>query len=181
MTTEITSGLLFLADGVQAYLDDHNVGTKVFATFNREHFRQINQGEGTANRIVFLFGGDDDDEELGNLTGARQNSGHGRNPRELFTWEKRGVMSVWAVDADNIDDERKQIAAIETLLEWSIRATQAVAAADLEWTGMRVGKKNQERRYGTQLLLDFMHKGPLFDVTYDVVFPQPKVARGPLT
>lgn len=179
-TTKITSGLLALADGVQAYLDDANVGTKVFATFNREHARQINQGDGSANRICFMFGGLDDDEDLGELTGARQNSGTGRNPRELYTWEKRGVMSIWAVDALFLDDERKQITAIENLFEWAMRAVQDVAKADFRPGKIRVAKKPSENRYGVELLVDFVHKGPLFDITYQVAKPSPALERGPV-
>lgn len=179
MRTFNTSGLLVLVDGVRDFFDQHNMsGTVVAVTFNRERFRQINQGAGTANRVVFLFGGLDDDEEIGELTGARHNSGTGRNPRELFTWEKRGVVSIWAVpDADHLDDERAQIAAIEDLLEKTVQAVQATAAADVHWGRVRVGKNAKEQRYGTELLVDFVHKGPLFDVAYDVVTPQPKIAR----
>jgi hypothetical protein len=174
---EIVSGLLTLVDGVQAYFDKRNLGTKVFATFNRERFRQNNQGEGTCNRVAFLFGGEDDDENLGELTAASHNSGNARNPRELFTWEKRGVCSVWAVDTSAPDDERVQIAAIENLLEQTVRAVQFVARADLKWTRMRVGKGSREKRYGTEILLDFEHKGPLYDVTYDVVKPTGTITR----
>lgn len=181
MQPTIVSGLLTLVDGVQSYFDNTLLGTKVYATFNRERLRLINQGQGTANRLVFLFGGEDDDENLGQLTGARHNSGTGRNPRELFTWEKRGVLSIWAVDKDHLDDERAQIAAVENLLEMSVRAVQAVAKNDVKWGRMRVGKRPKENRYGTELLLDFEHKGPLFDQTYEVVTPQPQVNRGGIT
>lgn len=173
----IVSGLLTLVDGVQAYFDAAGLGTKVLATFNRERFRQRNQGDGTANRVVFLFGGEDDDETLGELVGARHNSGTSRNPRELFTWKKRGVCSIWAVDTSALEDERAQIAAIENLLEQTVRAVQNVARNDVEWGRMRVGKGPKENRYGTEILLEFEHKGPLYDVTYDVVTPGGTITR----
>ena len=181
---QVKSGLLVLVDGVRAYLDTYlGKGMTVFATFNRERFRQINQGHGTANRVVFLFGGDDDDESIGELEGARNKdtAGDPYNPRSLYTWAKRGVVSIWACDTTKTNDELAQIAAIENLFEWTMRAIQETAAKDFTPGRVRVSKDPKEQRYGVELLVDFVHRGPIFDVTLDVVYPTPKVNRGSMS
>lgn len=81
----------------------------VVAFGDREVTKQINQGTGRANRVVFAPGDDG-----GNLGGYGPPAKIGRNPRHLWEWQLTARVYVWAYDGAAPNDELAQwCAAVE--------------------------------------------------------------------
>jgi len=134
---------LFTADGTTA-----NV---VFGW--REVAKQINQGTGRANRVVFEPG---DSLALGDIGGANQ---PGRNPRPIATLSELSTVYVWAVDATAPNDELKQYTAARLLFDAVVRAIHNCAAGHAT-LGARIGyritkprwvRDNPERTFGAEI------------------------------
>lgn len=83
----------------------------------REKHKQINQGNGRANRVVFQPG--DNSGAIGAYAPARNPGG---NPRPLLTLNEKLVVFIWAFDASNPADELTQYQAVRFLHDTVIRA-----------------------------------------------------------
>src|SRR5450432_2740080 len=140
-----TSGLLYLVREVRRYFEDNDVDA-VVTIGRRERTKQINHAIHGAQRVVFIPG------DLGGRGGRRTATrSPGQNPRPLVTWEKLVLVSIWAVDHQNPHDEEAQLAALEDLFEWVVRAVQYVARADAMWGAITWTTTPVELTYGWEL------------------------------
>lgn len=170
-----TSGLIHLVRGVRQYFVEYDVDA-IVTVGRKERSKQTNQSHRSgAQRVVFIPG--DLGGRGGRLTGARS---PGQNPRPLVTWEKLALVSIWAVDGEHPHDEEKQLAAVEDLFEWTVRAVQNVARADALWGSVTWTTSPVELAFGWELLVELTHSGPLFDVASEVVRPLPVIRPLPL-
>jgi hypothetical protein len=154
----------------------------VGATGWKQREQILNQGGGGANRVLFLPGNEQGEE--GVFAQPRRTSG---NPRSLWKWERLLTMSVWSFDPSDPDNEEVQIAASDNLLEMSIQALQWFASADYilqkARSGARWGDKpamSANLPFGREVLIEFIHREPLFDVpTVVVTGVTPNVIKNP--
>lgn len=181
-----TSGILALANGMRAYFaltGPPNIVVTPCGWTQRP--RIINQGTPGANRILLIPG-----KEPGAAAGAggiltRDSRPSTTNPRALVTWRKDVTMSVWAVDTTDLHNEELQIAAVENLLELAVRAAHSavtlrnVGLAAIEWGAVRYTIPPSEMAFGKEILVEFVHKCPLFDATVETAHPQPILGRSP--
>jgi len=134
----------------------------------------LNQGPGGANRIV-VIPGDPQSGSAGQFTRGHQVSS---NPRTLLTWHKLATLSVWGVDTTGLQDEAKQAAATETLVELAVQALHnaidpatgdLLGVANITWGSPRWGAPaNTNQYFGRELLIPFTQRGPLFDQAFAV-------------
>jgi hypothetical protein len=184
------TGLPALVDGIAAYLQAQNV-TAVVELGWRKNVQQVNQGEGTANRIIVQPG--DPAGDAGELADPRQ-AGYGpravwppdpnQTPddvvgRELADWAEIATVFIWAVDAEAPEDDRRQYIAIRSLLQSFRQAAQAVARQSLdvgrlEWVNI----ENVEKQYGRELALSIVVHAPLFDLTPEIAHPSNVAVTG---
>jgi len=109
---------------------------------------------------------------LGFSTVQATGNGYEGQVRALFNWERICVVSVWAVDTSNVDDEEKQIEATETLFEWVLRAVQRQAQMTAQWGDIIwTPNKAYERAFGRELRASLVFKHPMFDVPTETVYP----------
>lgn len=182
------TGLPAFADGVAQYLQGNGVTATVVLGW-RENVQLINEGDGTANRIVIQPG--DPQGGAGELAAPRQvgtgprtiwpplpvSGPDAQSPddvvgRELADWAERATVFVWAADASAPEDERRQYIAVRGLLTWFQRAAvyvarNAVELGDLEW----VDSKDIEKQYGRELAIAMVYHSPLFDLADELVHP----------
>lgn len=183
------TGLPAFVDGVAAYLQANGIDATVTLGWH-EDAQQVNEGPGTANRIVVQPG--DPSGGAGALEAPRQ-IGPGptaiwppkpasgidkQSPddvvaRELADWAESATVFVWACDPAAPEDDRRQYIATRALLQWFLRAATNTARAafehgKLEW----VNAKNTERQYGRELALEITYHAPLFDVADELAHPQ---------
>ena len=128
----------------------------------REPTKQLNQGTGTANRIVFEPGRD---KKAGTYTKPRR---PGQNPRPLKTLVEFATVYVWAYDSDAPNDEMLQWKACRLLHDSVIRAVELsargananlpVVYSDPEWLGPN------ERRHGAELRFTLQLESQIPDV-----------------
>jgi hypothetical protein len=132
-------GALFTAEATTASL--------VFG--NRETAKQLNQGPGRANRVVFAPEG-----KAGGFVSARA---PGRNPRPLCTFVEVVTVYVHAVDTTALNDQRAQYTACRMLLDAVVRAIQLAARSqDIADLPLKIGEAqwvgdNVERQFGAEL------------------------------
>lgn len=184
-----TSGILALANGMRQYFVVNNVTNVVVTPCGwTQRPRILNQGTPGANRILLIPG-----KEPGGVAGAggtltRDSRPTTANPRALLTWRKDVTMSVWAVDTTDLHNEELQIAALENLLELAVRAAHSavdpntltnVGLAAIEWGAVRYTMPPGEMAFGKELLVEFVHKCPIFDATVQTAFPQLVLGRSP--
>lgn len=181
------TGLPAFADAVASYLAANGVSAIVDMGW-RKDVQQVNEGDGTANRIVIQPGTPDGD--AGELAAPRE-VGYGlrtiwppptnaapQSPddvvgRELDDWAERATVYVWAVDATAPEDDRRQYVAVRGLLQWFRRAAQYAARAAVEVGALRwVNIANVERQYGRELQLDLTLHAPIFDLSDEIAHPQ---------
>jgi hypothetical protein len=181
------TGLPAFVDAVASYLQSNGVSAVVELGW-RKDVQQVNEGDGTANRIVIQPGTPDGD--AGGLEAPRQ-VGYGlrtewppptdaepQSPddvvgRELDDWAERATVYVWAVDATAPEDDRRQYVAVRCLLQWFRRAAQYAARAALDVGALHwVNIANVERQYGRELQLDLTLHAPLFDLSDEIAHPQ---------
>ncbi len=175
----ILSGVAVLMAGVQNYFDSVGDGTSVRFGY-RERAKQINQGLGQANRVIFLPG--DVNGAGGKLAPTPRDVGrrelfdgpeHVATIRPLASWERQFSISIWGVDTTAPRDELKQAVATENLFEQVVRAVEGfvgaggmnVAWGAVNWT---VAKENT---FGTELLVGLALAHPLLDVPEEVGYP----------
>lgn len=170
----IESGLVALVSSVRSYFEQRNIVTSVSLGW-REAAKQVNQGAGRANRVVFIPsdpGGRGGPLSAAHQPGARH-FGNDTTARALYTWERNLVVSVWAVDADNPNDEEAQIEAVEDLFEWTIRAVHAFAFNNARWGETNWLVNPNERQFGRELRAALTFKHPMFDSPTGLAFPTP--------
>lgn len=191
-TVTFQSGLLGAVDAVRAFFAQNNVDAVVEAGWKRR-VRQDNQSANGAGRVVFTPSGSDDGDG-GKLAQVRfpgprnLRDPSATNPtkvvgsvRSLLEWERRVLVSVWAVDVDpqRREDEAAQIQAVEDLFEWTIRAVHSApgAFASVVWGSTR-WTPPLERAFGLELRFDLTFRHPMFDTPRMLVFPGGALARG---
>lgn len=135
-------------------------GTVVAAGW-RERGKQINQGSGGANRVVFIPG-DVKTGRAGNFAPVARKST--TNPAALAQLDELHTMSVWAYDGVNSNDEMAQVEAVEALLELAIQAVhfavsadtgQALGGANVKWIDKTWTISSVEITYGREVLVTF--------------------------
>lgn len=138
-----TSGLGALYDAVKADFaasdDAYSTTSVVFGT--REVARQINQGTGLANRVVF--------EPLqspvvAKLAPARMPGG---NPPRILAGDVAATVYVWAYDGTTrgaAEDERSQYEAVRNLFIRTVQAIWRANAGQVTWGDVR--KVNPDKR-----------------------------------
>lgn len=184
MSIIIRSGFLAAVQSVRAYLATNNVDAVVEVGW-RKRQRQDNQAPTGANRVVFTPSGNDAGD--GGTVGPVRFAGH-RNIRDgsdavvadvrsLANWERKALVSVWAVDNSSpakLRDEEAQIEAVETLFEWVLRAVQAApgAFAEVSWGGVSFTPP-AERSFGLELRASLTFSHPIFDKPRELVSAAP--------
>lgn len=129
MVTTFAASLLF-ADVKTRFTAEGPAGCNVVFG-RREPTKQINQGTGRANRVVFMPG--DPGGKMGKYEVAklRRNAFGQKQVRSLFTVQEILTVYVWAVDASGVDapaqsaslnDEEKQYEACRLLHDFVLRA-----------------------------------------------------------
>lgn len=168
---------------VQAYFTANSVTANVSLGW-RERTKQVNQGPGRANRVVFT---PSDESGAGGEIVAPQHVGpqfFGTAPntisaRALFDWERLVTVSVWAVDTTSPADEGKQIEAVEDLFEWVVRAVQYSRKDTALWGSVKWTVAPTELMFGRELVASLTLRHPLFDAPRDIVYPKGHVAQNP--
>ena len=181
MTVLLKSGLTALVDSVRTYFEARNVTANVSIGW-KEASKQVNQGAGRANRVVFIPS--DPSGRGGKLVGAHQpgmrtfgSPTKDASVRALYTWERQLVVSVWAVATDAPNDEERQVEAVENLFEWTIRAVHAFAFVNAQWGDVNWLAAPIERQFGRELQAGLIFRHPMFDTPAEVVYP----GLGPIT
>lgn len=184
-----TSGIIALANGMRNYITGLGVSNVVVTPCGwTQRPRILNQGTPGANRILLIPG-----KEPGSAAGAggvltRDSRPTVNNPRALLTWRKDITMSVWAVDVTDTHNEELQIAALENLLELAVQAAHSavdpdtgvnVGLAAIEWGAVRYTIPPSEMAFGKELLVEFVHKCPIFDQPVGLAHPQLVFGRSP--
>jgi hypothetical protein len=122
---------------------------------NREVGKQINQGAGRANRVVFAPG-----DDSGALGGYEPPAKIGRNPRSLWDWAIASRVYVWAYDPSAPNDEAVQWDAVTELHDVVIEAIHSYTAAFYKPTApRRLGPT--ERRFGEEVVFLLEHRQPV--------------------
>ena len=134
----------------------------------REVAKQINQGPGRANRVVFAPG--DENGGLGSYDGPVK---PGRNPRSLWDWMLLFRVYLWAYDASKPEDELVQWAAVVELHDYVMEAIHPFVAAFYKPSAAKNLAKPMERRFGKEILLLVELRQP--------VLATPKTRTGPVT
>jgi hypothetical protein len=178
----IRSGLEALVDDVGAFFKANSM-TAVVAFGQKERTKQINQGPGTANRVVFI---PHDEQGDGGELLEEGSPGAWREIRDAAgvlvgrvrqagIWERVVGVSVWGYDPTT-DTERAHYAAVEALLERTraaIKWSQA-GGGNARWdrTKTRWTVAPVELKHGAEVQVWFRLRTPLFDVAEAVGFPQ---------
>lgn len=150
----------------------------------KERAKQINQGSGRANRVVFMPS--KPDGSAGKIVKPRQVGDHQygavptANPpippagtwRPLSDWERIVYVSIWAYDGTQATDEGAQDDAVYQLFRWTQIAVQNSVGgnADFGTTNYTVPL---ERSFGLELLVDLTFQFPIPDVPEEYTRPNP--------
>lgn len=154
-----TFPILLIFDEVAALFTAEST-TAALAFGNREIAKQMNQGPGRANRVIFAPEG-----ELGEYQSARA---PGRNPRPLTTLIERATVYCHAVDTSALNDQRAQYTAARLLHDAVVRAILlaskkgAIADVPVKLSKPRWVGENVERQFGAEIAftLDVMCSVP---------------------
>lgn len=176
----ILSGVAALVAATQLYFAEVGDGTTVAFGY-RERAKQINQGLGGANRVIFLPG--DPNGAGGKLAPTPRDVGrrelddgdgnHVATIRPLASWERQFSISIWGVDKDSPRDELAQAVATEALFEHTVRAIEGFVGTggmNLAW-GAVTWTVTKENAFGTELLVGLALAHPLLDAPEEVGFP----------
>lgn len=153
-------GLLQLVRDVREVFAEEGVTANVVLG-EREAPKQINQGPGRANRVVFAPG--DVNGNAGEYTAARN---PGRNPRPVRTWVASSRVFVWAFDASAPQDEEHQYEAVWTLHDWTVLAIHRKAHGTYQLAAPRWLNKPVERVLGKELVFMLQLEVPILDTPY---------------
>jgi hypothetical protein len=176
----MVSAFTTLVHGVQAYFTALGQGSVVVCGY-RERAKQLNQGAGGANRVIFLPG--DINGAGGKLEASPRDVGRRDVEdamenrvaviRPLASWARQFTISVWGWDSTAPRDELLQAAAVEDLFEKTVQAVEQVTGAggpNLLW-GNTVWTVPKENTLGAELLVGVALTHPLMDAADDVAFP----------
>jgi hypothetical protein len=176
-----TVGLIALANGMRKYFETYGISANIATCGWNQRPQILNQGAGQANRVLLIPGKQPSGSAGAGGTLTRDSRPSTTNPRALLTWRKDVTMSVWAVDTTDTHNEELQIAAAEQLLEYAIQAAHSavdpdtnvnVGLAAIEWGSVRYTIPPGEMRFGNEILVEFVHKCPIFDQTLSLAYPQ---------
>lgn len=168
------SGLVALVKGVREYFDAVGVTANVSIGW-KERAKQINQGTGRANRVVFTPS--DDSGKGGKIVAVKQPGTRQigdpvtHTVRSLRNWERFVVVSVWAADTTKPNDEEAQLEAVESLFESVLQAVNTFAAADAVWGDVSWTTEGIELSFGREMRAGLVFRHPLFDLPVEVVYP----------
>ena len=170
-----------LVDGVAAYLSEKGV-TAVVDRGWKARAKQINQGPGRANRVVFM--GSKPDGSAGLILNPRQvgsrHAGGDYSVRPLSDWSRAVYVSIWAYDGDHPNDEGAQDDAVYQLFAWVQRGVQSVAFGNAVWGATKFTIPT-ERAFGLELLVDLTFQHMIPDLPVDIAYPDGlSVIKGPL-
>jgi hypothetical protein len=167
MTIRYRSGSARLVRGVRRYFEANAITAQVDFG-DRALTQQLNQGPGSANRVVFCpFDPNSGDAGtlqeplilgIQDIPSEDDPSVRVGTTRALVDWARLFVVSAWSFDADCPEDELAQQDAAEGLIEDVISAVQAVVGASAVWGRIRAVTQG-ERRFGRELraVMTFTH------------------------
>lgn len=185
MAIVLRSGIERLVLKVREYLETNGV-TAIVGVGKRALHAQVNQGLGRANRIVFLpF--DPKSGAAGSLAepeqaGKREIMDTSDPPvriatvRALVDWNRDMLVSVWAYDGNQPEDDLAQEAALEQLFEWTVRAVHWTGFASVVFSRVETVVQG-ERPFGRELRVALSLNQPLYDVPKDIGFPALEIER----
>lgn len=147
MSTDLTfAGEAVFQDVKQLFADEGATASVIFG--RREPTKQINQGTGRANRVVFVPGVAG---KLGSYSAARNPN---RNPRPLATLLENFTVYCWGYDGANPRDELLQYKAVHLVHDQVIRAIYLSSRSGhgtVEWTDPQVvNDEKVELRFGME-------------------------------
>ncbi len=190
-------GVLYLADAVRTDFTARGITANVLVTFGKERWKQINQGPGGANRVIFIVGDlSGKGGKYGKEFGGR---GPGRapkftngvvtsvDPRPLISADESLLVSTWAhalpddATLPGTTAEEKTIAAEANLFEEVVRSVHRAVHFGALWGGFTWNTDPAELRFGIERLSELTLRGVYFDVAETLKKPGPSVGRGTLT
>lgn len=153
--------LLVLFDAVEALFADE--APSLHCVFGwKEPPKQINQGDGTANRVCFVPG--DTADGLGADLPPKY---PGRNPAAMATLEELFTVRLWAVDKATPNDERAQYEAARLLYDGVRRALSLCDPGGLKVKSQKWIRKNPERMFGAEIEMVCVVQGMVPDLPYE--------------
>ncbi|WP_156338488.1 hypothetical protein [Chondromyces crocatus] len=132
--------------------------TAVVVLGEREPAKQLNQGPGRANRVVFAPG--DESGGAGEYAAARN---PGRNPRPVRTLVALSRVYVWAYDGAAPNSEEAQYEAVWVLHDRTISAIHRKAHGTYQVTAPRWTNKVTERAFGKELVFMLQLEVPILE------------------
>lgn len=153
-----------LFETVRHILIERDQGTMSVTWGARESGKQVNQGLGRANRVIFKPG---KAKKIGKYEPARRPGG---NPRTLFRLRELAEIRIWAADTTAPNDELAQYKAVMALHGQVVRALYhaghgTFTLEDPEWV-----TKDIERPFGMEMTVTLSIDHPLYDATNDEVY-----------
>lgn len=153
-------GLSLLFQDVKALFVSEAVTTANVVFGKREPTKQVNQGVGRANRVVFVPG--DPSGKAGTYEGAkihRRGFGGGHKAsKSLLTFKELATVYCWAVDATDsatLNDENKQYDAARLLHDQVVRAiyrSPNMGHGTFKLSSPTWFQDKVERRYGAEIM-----------------------------
>lgn len=181
MSIIITSGFLSAVAYVREFFADRELEAAIAVVGFKQRMQQLNQAPATrGNRVVFQPS--DDSGKAGSIVIARQVGDRDIRPavdaprvatiRSLAEWERLSMVSVWAFDPAEPEDEEAQAQATESLFEWVVRAVHSApgAFANAIWGDVQF-TPTKERSLGLELRASLVFRHPIFDEPREVVYP----------
>lgn len=177
-----------LADGVAAYFEAQSIPVVVDRGW-KARAKQTNQGAGRANRVVFMPS--KKDGNAGQIVNPRQvgereifKPGPTKDDppvlvarvRALSDWKRLLLVSIWAYDGTQANDEGAQDDALYFLFTETQRAVQSVGFGNPVWGATEITVP-PERSFGLELLAELSIQFPIIDRPTDVGSPSPAVAK----
>lgn len=150
-------GLLKLVRDVREVFAEEGVTANVVLG-DREPAKQLNQGPGRANRVVFAPG--DENGGAGEYTAARN---PGRNPRPVRTLSAVCRVFIWAYDGSAPNNEEAQYEAVWTLHDLTVGAIHRKAHGTYQLSAPRWLNRNIERAFGKELMFLLQLEVPILD------------------
>ncbi len=184
---EFTPPFKMIVDGVKAYFAENGVTAAVDRGWKKRS-EQINQGTGRANRVIFI--GSKLDGSIGRFVKPREVgiSEIGGDPttdpptpathkwRPLCDWQRTVLVSIWAFDGDNKNDEGAQDDALYQLITWTFRAVNSVAFGNADFGNAQVTVP-KERGFGLEMLIELTFQTPIADLPLELSHPDAVVDR----
>jgi len=170
MTDALAVSKLF-AD-VSADLAEHAITANVVFGW-RELAKQVNQGPGQANRVVFVPG-TVPDGDMGKDLPARN---PGRVPRPIATVAEIVTIEVWGYDASAPENELKQYEAARFLYDAVRAAVYRSSHGTYTIEGQNWVTEKTERRFGAAIRIELAIQAMIPDAPPSWVYaPQPITA-----